>query len=457
MINSTEDSSQRVNYVSHAESEALRTVIGTQGLDSGVDLIKEAPVPPQNFRPLALMSSLIFVITAAFLLAGIGNPAQNYYDEPPYIASAKAFLTHSPNPNPEAPPMGKLLIAIGIKLVGDNPVGWRIASSICGSLTLVAVFCWAYLLSGSYRVAYLSAGLTVLNNFLFVMSRVAMMDVFLVFFLLWGLVVYTAALELKITTAKRKLLLYLSGILLGLAGACKWNAVDTLAVLLLVSFALFWISKRQLGIMSPAAVRYAGNLRQIGIPTLILALLVAPIISYSLTFWPLCRSLHLPFGIHQLLSMNLFIWRFHIEVPGNRFIASPWFSWPFNLHPQRALSYLLGNPVVMWGGLVALVFCLWRFWKSFVFAEGLIVLLYAANLLQWAVTPAKSTFYYYYYPAAMFLGVALALVASNPTRRIFGARVSILVLLAAAVVFLWCLPKMAHLKAPWDCALGCWS
>ena len=440
----------------HANSES-RTIRGTPELNSGVDLAKEAPVQPQDFRRLALTSSLIFVITAAFLFAGIGNPARNYYDEPSYIASAKAFLTHGPNPNPEAPPLGKLLIAIGIKLAGDNPVGWRIASSICGSLTLVAVLCWAQLLSGSYRVAYLSAGLTLFNNFLFVMSRVAMMDVFLVFFLLWGLVAYTAALELNITTGKRKLLLYLGGILLGLAGACKWNAVDTLTVLLLVSFALFLASKRQFGIMSPAAIRYAGNLCQIGIPTLILALLVAPIISYSLTFWPLCRSLHLPFGMHQLLSMNLFIWRFHVAVPGNRFIASPWFSWPFNLRPQRALSYLLGNPVVMWGGLGALVFCLWRFWKSLVFAEGLIVLLYAANLLQWAVTPAKSTFYYYYYPAAMFLGVALALATSNPSRRIFGARVGLLVLLAAGVVFLWCLPRMAHLEAPWDCVLGCWS
>src|SRR6266436_4548121 len=140
--------------------------------------------------------------------------------------------------------------------------------------------------------------------------------------------------------------------------------------------------------------------------SLILALLVFPLISYSLTFWPLCRSLHLPFGVHQLLAMNLFIWRFHIAVIGNRFIVSSWYSWPLNLSPQRALSYLLGNPVIMWGGLVALVYCFQRFWKLFVAAEGLVVLLYAANLLQWAVTPAKCTFYYYYYPAAMFLGVA---------------------------------------------------
>jgi dolichyl-phosphate-mannose-protein mannosyltransferase len=122
------------------------------------------------------------------------------------------------------------------------------------------------------------------------------------------------------------------------------------------------------------------------------------------------------------------------------------------------LSYLLGNPVVMWPGLAALLFCLRHFWKSLAVAEGLVVLLYIANLLQWAVTPAKGTFYYYYYPAALFLGVAVAL--RTLPRSIFGVRVSLVVLVvlvAAAAVFLRCYPRMAHLESPWECALGCWN
>jgi dolichyl-phosphate-mannose-protein mannosyltransferase len=223
------------------------------------------------------------------------------------------------------------------------------------------------------------------------------------------------------------------------------------------SFALLVIPKRHFENLSPSIARYAENVRQIGIASVLLAFLLCPVASYTLTFWPQCRSLHLPFGIHQFLAMNRYIWRFHLAVGGNRFIVSPWYSWPLNLSPQRALSYLLGNPVIMWGGLAALVFCFRRFWKSFAFAEGLIVLLYAANLLQWAVTPAKCTFYYYYFPAAMVLGVAIALTLRSLPQRVFGVRISLLVLSAASIVFLWCLPRMAHLEAPWDCALGCWS
>jgi dolichyl-phosphate-mannose-protein mannosyltransferase len=443
-----------------SKSESAHAIAIEQGLMEsrpGDAATHETSVQPRVRRRLALTCLVLGVIALALFLAGIGNPARIYYDEGLYVPVAKAFLNDAPDPSPYGPPLGKFLVAIGIKLVGDNPLGWRIASAVCGSLTLVAVFLWTYLLSKDYGIACIAGVLTLVNNFLFVMSRVAMMDVFLVFFLFWGLVAYTAALELDLGTAKRRILLCCSGISIGLAGACKWNAVDTLLVLLLTSFALFWISKRPFGNLSPSIARYAENVRQVGISNVVLALVVSPAVSYTLTFWPQCRSLQLPFGIHQFLAMNLYIWRFHLAVVGNPFIISAWYSWPLNLSPQRALSYLVGNPVVMWGGLVALVFCFRRFWKSFAFAEGLIVLLYAANLLQWAVTPAKCTFYYYYFPAAMVLGVAIALMLHSLPQTIFGVRISLLVLSAAAVVFLWCLPRMAHLDAPWDCALGCWS
>jgi len=405
-----------------------------------------------------ILAALVFgAVALAIFLMRLSTPATMFYDEGYYVPAAKAILVGAPNPNPEAPPLGKLLIAVAIKAAGDTPFGWRIAGSVCGALTLTAVFLWTYLLTRDFQIACIAAALTLLNNFLFVMSRVAMMDAFLVFFLLWGLVAYTAALELDLRAGARRMLLCSAGALLGLACACKWNAVDTLAVLLMVSFALYWMANRTMADANPSLFRYSRNLRQIGIPSVLLGLTIVPVLSYSLTYYPLCRSLHLPFGIHQLVAMNQFIWRFHLAVVGNKPITSAWYTWPLNTSPQRALSYLLGNPVVMWLGLAALLNCLRRLWKSFAVAEGLVALLYAANLLQWPVTPAKGTFYYYYYPAAMFLGVAVALALRSLPRSIFGVRVSVIVLAAAAVFFLWCYPRMAFLEPPWDCALGCWS
>lgn len=397
------------------------------------------------------------LIALTLFLAGIGRPAQAYYDEGYYIPAARALLADTPGPNNGSPPLGKLLIAQGIRVLGDNPLGWRVPGAIFGSLALVAVFLWAFLLTRDVSAAAIAACLTLFNNFLFVMSRIAMLDVFLVCFIFWGLVAYTAALGLEISATKRKILLYCAGILLGFAIAVKLNGVDALAVLLLVSCALVWLSARP-GVTSKASLfRYGQNLRQAGIFHLVLALVIAPILSFSITFWPLCRSLHVAFNLRQLTGMVLYLWRFKVTTGVNMVIASKWYTWPVHFAPQRALSYLLGNPVVMLGGIAALIFSLRRIWKSWALPEALVVVLYAAYLLQWAVTPVKATFYYYYFPSAMFLGVGMALVLRNLPRTLFGVRVSLLVLIAAGIVFLWCLPHMAHLQAPWDCLLGCWG
>jgi hypothetical protein len=57
----------------------------------------------------------------------------------------------------------------------------------------------------------------------------------------------------------------------------------------------------------------------------------------------------------------------------------------------------------------------------------------------------------------MILGVAIAVAARSLPPRVFGLRISLLLLVAAIAIFVWCYPRMAHLDTPWDCALGCWS
>jgi dolichyl-phosphate-mannose--protein O-mannosyl transferase len=319
---------------------------------------------------------------------------------------------------------------------------------------------WTYLLLDDSESALFAAMLAFFSNFTFAMSRVAMMDASLVALLMWSLVAYTAALRPNVSARKRRILMCCAGILVGLAGACKWNAVDTLATMLLFSFALPWLAKTWKHPSQTAQSdipQYAQSLQEIGIPSLLFALAMLPVLSYSLTYWPLCRSLNLPFGIHQLVEMNRYIWKFHRAVVSNPTITSAWYTWPLKISPQRALSYLLGNPVVMWGGLIALVVCIWRLRKSFEIPEAIIGVLYAANLAQWAVTPQNGILYYYYYPLAMILCVAFAVALRSGPERILGVRIKLLLLLSAGAVFVWCLPRMAHLGAPWDCALGCWS
>jgi len=399
------------------------------------------------------MTALVLGVAAlALFLWRITVPDHPFYDEIQYVAAARAFLAHSGNPNPEAPPLGKLLLALGIKLFGDHPLGWRIMGAAFGSLTLVGVFLWAQLLLRDYALSLTAALLTLFNNFLYVMSRVAMMDVFLVALLIWGLVAFTAVLEVdSLSVTKRRGLLAFAGVLFGLACACKWNGVDTFGIVILISAGLWLFATRS---QNEEIARYARNLRQAGMVPASSSLLVIPVVAYSLTFWILCRSIHVPFGLKQLADMNAFIWRFHKTVPGNPAIAVPWYSWPFQVGPQRALSYLVGNWVIMWAGLLAVGFCLLRVRNRL--PEMLVVALYAGNLLQWALTPQRLLYYYYYFPAAMFLGIAIPVALRGMPARVFGVRLGVVCAVAAGCAFIYCFPHMAHMDAPFDCMLGCW-
>jgi dolichyl-phosphate-mannose-protein mannosyltransferase len=392
------------------------------------------------------------IVSLVLFCWNVNHPAGFYYDEALYVSAAKAFLSGQPDPTPEVPPLGKLLIAGGVEALGDNPWGWRAMSVLFGAMIVSGVFLWTYLLLHDFLLAITAALLTLLNNFVFVMARVAMMDIFLVGFLVWGLVAFTAALELgQIEAWRRRSLLLASGVALGFACASKWNGGDTIAVVGLVGFFLFWFGKRS---GDSRLVGYQANLEEIGFHALFSALFVVPVVAYGLTYWLLSLGGHQSFGLHELVAKNVHIWRAHREVPGNPAIGSKWYSWMLQVSPQRALSYLVGNWFVMWCGLLAVLFCARRLGRSF--AHSFLVLLYAANVLQWAFTPQKNLYYYYYFAPSTFLGVAIALALQELPQRFWGIRLSILCVAAAACVFLFCFPHMAHLEAPFDCALGCW-
>ena len=440
--------------------ESGGAALSPDALSVGPRSERTAPGAHPTRRHIA--TAALFALAAlTILLPGLGRPKAMFFDEGYFVPEARALIQGVPNPEPHAPPLakpplGKLIMAMGMMAAGDNSFGWRIAGAVCGALTIAAVYFWTFLLLQDTNLSFLAAGLALFNNFLFVMSRIATVDVFLMFFLMWSLVAFTGALALDVGRGTRKLLVCLAGVLAGLAGACKWNAIDTLAVYVLVASALLLVSRTRLATSNPSLSDYASNVAQVGIPFLLLGLIVAPVVAYSLVFWPLCRLIHIPFSLHEVAAINIFMWHFNRTTVTNPFLISPWWSWPLNLNPQRSLSYLVGNPFVAWTGLLALALCLRRFWKAMAVPEALVLLLFAANFLQWAVTPQSGLYYYYYYPCVMVLGVAIAVALRSLPARVFGMRISLFLLMAAAVFFLRCYPQMAHLGPPWDCLFGCW-
>ena len=393
---------------------------------------------------------LLAAASLAVFLAGIRNPPVMFFDEKLYVDAGNAILRHTSDPSPYGPPLGKLLVAAGIAVAGDNSFGWRWPGAVCGAVTLVGVFLLIYFLLEDYTLALTAALLTFLNNFLYVLSRIAMMDIYLVTFALWGVLAFVAAIKLPaVTRTRRRILLALSGAAFGAAIACKWNGVDELAVVFLLGVFLLLNTST-----SSELAECACNLGEAGAPFFVISFTAIPAAVYLATFYPLFHSQHLAFSAHNLASANLFIWRFHRAVAGNTGLIVAWYKWPLMIAPTRGLSYLVGNWYVMWAGLLALLWSLRRFGAAL--PETLLVSLYAVNMLQWIVTPQPCTFYYYYFPAATFLTLAIPAAVHRLPVRCLGVRLSVVSVLPALCVFAYCFAHMAHLGAPYDTMLGYW-
>ncbi len=145
-------------------------------------------------------------------------------------------------PNPEHPPLGKLLIGLGMTLFGDNPFGWRIMSALFGVLTLVSGVMatrWLFL----RRPAAIMAGLLMIfSQTLYIQARIAMLDIFMAGFLMLAFWLLAGAARTAFADRWR---FPFAGACLGLSVACKWTAIPLILAGMPVLFLLLWRQQKQ--------------------------------------------------------------------------------------------------------------------------------------------------------------------------------------------------------------------
>lgn len=156
-----------------------------------------------NFDPKKDTHDRIFICLLAlgFLLKIIwlDKPEGSLiFDEKYYVNIARVILKlpYDPDvyegavlgldPNREHPFLAKGIIALSISLLGDNAWGWRIPSVIFGTLSIFIFYLLIKKLSNKNELALLSAFLITFSNLFFVHSRIATLDIFMLFFMLLG-------------------------------------------------------------------------------------------------------------------------------------------------------------------------------------------------------------------------------------------------------------------------------
>lgn len=404
------------------------------------------------------------------------------------------------------PPLGKWVIAAGEQLFGVTPFGWRVAVAMLGTLSVLLVARVVRRMLRSTLLGTIAGLLLAVDGLHIVMSRTALLDLPLSFFLL----VAFAALVVDRDQGRRRVAERLTefrgsdvssstgpglgfrpwrlvaGLAFGAALACKWNALWFVAGFGLLS--VFWDvgARRVAGARAP----WWGTLRRDAGPAF-LSIVPPALVVYlaSWTGWLVTSGGYYrdwaetnPPGnaLSSLVPDALrSLWHYHAEA--FRFHTGLDSGHPYDSHPAgwlilaRPVSFFyeeyglgkagcevdkcsreivaLGNPVLWWGAVVALLVLIWlvvsrRDWRA-----GAVLVGVAAGWLPWfyfAAADNRTMFSFYavaFVPflamaVAMMLGVALGGPRATSARRVAGIVVVggylLLAVLAASQLYsLW--------------------
>jgi hypothetical protein len=175
------------------------------------------------------------------------------FDEAHYIPAVRKMLYRGEVVNLEHPPLSKLLIMAGIRLLGDNPWGWRVPGTLLSVLTVLFVGLIAYRVSRDVKLAMFSQTFAVTDVTFFNVSGLAILDPP---FLTFTLISLYFLLERRMG---------LAGLFMGLAMLFKSSALVVLLAVVAVDTLHAYVKSHDLDAAISASRE---SVRRVGLPAL---------------------------------------------------------------------------------------------------------------------------------------------------------------------------------------------
>jgi len=372
---------------------------------------------------LAIVLVAAFVARAAWLSVPVNGLI---FDEAYYVNAAEIINgqplpdgTHyagSPrglDPNQEHPPLGKVLMALSMQVLGDNGLGWRLPSLILGMIALCAIYLIVRAAGESRWLGVLAVTFLAFDNLSLVHGRIGTLDVMVLAPILLG-----SWLGLR-----RRW--FAAGALMGLGTLFKLTGLYGLAALLLwlgLEALERWRRNRRLDLAfgRPVALILAGYVLVFGVGLTSLDARYSsyagrPLdhVQYMVTYGanlsktgpnPTCKSNDS--APWQWLTNDCEMTYYRVEVTtkaGGKVVSSV---------PSIDFRGAM-NPVLIGTFALAMSAALWLAWRGRSVLARWSVVWVAANYLPYLVlvlAKGRITYIYYFLPVIPGLAVAIALL-----------------------------------------------
>lgn len=379
------------------------------------------------------------------------------FDEVYHGRTAYEFVHGLPIYETSHPPLGKSIIAIGVKLFGMTPFGWRFMCALCGTMMVPVIYMFAWMLSRRGKIALLATLLLCFSFMNFTLSRIATIDIIVALFIMLMFFFMYCFIDCWIKCApvieegesslkknkslllREMIFLILCGISTGCAIATKWTGIYASAGLAAM-LAAFLIPRY----IKTAWSRKIGWHLGILCITCIISFIAVPCIIYVWSYVPFVKLDDTKGLIATAIENSKSMLSYHKGTVFSHPYSSEWYEWLVDKQPlldaltimkndTASIIATFANPVIAWGGLASLIhnIYLWRLEGNH--QSKLLCIAYMAMLLPWLLVH-RTVFIYQYFTCLLIiilmLGNSISCMKKNQKA------VMLLLILSSAIMFI---------------------
>ncbi|MCI5892211.1 MAG: discoidin domain-containing protein [Clostridiales bacterium] len=350
-----------------------------------------------------------------------------YFDEIYHPRTAYEHLHLMPYYETTHPPLGKLIMSVGIAIFGMTPFGWRVMGTTFGILMLPLMYIMLKKLFERTRYSVLGTLIFAFDFMHFSLTRLGTIDSYPVTFIiamylfmfLFGKRVLDIAknnpsdLSDKKTFWKLMKTLGLSGLMFGFGAASKWISIYAgagLAVeLLLIMIGVYiYLPQKMKNAFWSFLIKTCG--------CCIVLFVVIPGAIYTLSYLPISMVDRYPNVFKCMLDNQKYMFNYHSGLQATHPYSSEWYQWPIDYRPLWAYAApvetvgeknigcisIFGNPLVFWSSIAAFLYTvvvgiIKRDKKVLFLVVGLM-----AQILPW-VFVKRCVFIYHFFASLPFL------------------------------------------------------